>query len=59
MLDGMGSQNQPSDIPEIDLYEAAIRQQLGEEAFHKARQEGQAMSYDEAVAYILAGLGRA
>jgi len=55
MLDAMGYGNQPSDVPEIELYEAAIRQQLGEEAFQTAWQEGQAMSYEDVISLILAG----
>jgi non-specific serine/threonine protein kinase len=53
LLKAMGLGLQPQDQPEIDRYEAAIREQLGEEAFNSAWAKGQAMSLEEAVAYAL------
>ena len=42
--------------PNRSLYErtrAAVRSRLGESAFEKARAEGQAMTFEQAVAYAL------
>jgi non-specific serine/threonine protein kinase len=44
---------QPTDQAEIDRFEAAVRQQLGEEAFNSAWVKGQAFSPEQAIAYAL------
>jgi tetratricopeptide (TPR) repeat protein len=53
LLKDMGLRQQPSDQPEVDRFEAAVRTQLSKEAFTAAWEKGQAMSLDEAVAYAL------
>jgi non-specific serine/threonine protein kinase len=49
----MGLGLQPQDQPEIDRYEAAVREQLDKATFEAAWTEGRAMSLEEAVAYAL------
>jgi hypothetical protein len=41
----------------VDGAAAAARAALGDGAFERARQEGAALGYDEAVAFALEGLG--
>jgi len=53
LLKAMGLHQQPSDQPEIDHYEAAVRRQLGEDAFNAAWEKGQAMSLERAIAFAL------
>ena len=53
LLKAMGLGLQPADQPEIDRYEADVRQQLGEEAFKAAWEKGQAMSLEQAIAFAL------
>ena len=43
----------PQDQPEIDRFEAAVRDQLSEAAFKSAWERGQAMSLEQAVAFAL------
>jgi len=49
----MGLRLQPPDQSEIDRYKTSMREQLSEEAFKSAWETEQAMSLDEAVAYVL------
>lgn len=49
---------QPADRMEIDQYVSQVRQQMGNEAFQAAWSVGQAMTFDEAVAYALLGSTR-
>jgi len=49
----MGLDYQLTDKPEIDRFEAAARVQLGEEQFESAWKKGQAMSFEQAVAFAL------
>jgi tetratricopeptide (TPR) repeat protein len=53
LLKAMGLGQQPSDQPEIDRFEAAVREQLDEEAFRSAWTKGQAMSLEQAIAFAL------
>jgi predicted ATPase/DNA-binding CsgD family transcriptional regulator len=53
LLKTMGLRQQPSDQPEIDRYEAAIRKQLDDDAFRSAWEKGQAMSLEQAIAFAL------
>jgi predicted ATPase/DNA-binding CsgD family transcriptional regulator len=53
VLKTMGLGKQPADQPAIDRYEAAVREQLGEEAFKSALAKGQAMSLEQAIAFAL------
>jgi predicted ATPase/DNA-binding CsgD family transcriptional regulator len=53
LLESMCASHQPSDQPEIDLYIALIRSQLGEEAYQQAWQAGREMGFPEAVAFAL------
>ena len=53
LLKAMGLGQQPSDQPEIDRYEAVVRQQIGEEAFKSAWEKGQAMSLEQAITFAL------
>ena len=52
MLESMGMPYQMYDQPEIDLYIADTRAQLGEVTFNKAWNEGQKMTVDQALAYV-------
>jgi predicted ATPase/DNA-binding CsgD family transcriptional regulator len=52
-LKSMGLGLKPSDQPDIDRYEAAVREQLGKEAFKSAWEMGQAMSLEQAIAFAL------
>jgi predicted ATPase/class 3 adenylate cyclase len=52
-LEIIGASTQPADKFEIDQFKEAIREQLGETEFNKAWAEGQAMSFEKAVAYAL------
>ena len=54
-LDIMGARVQPADKIEIDRYKEAAMEQLGEAEFNKAWTEGQAMSFEEAVAEAMGG----
>jgi tetratricopeptide (TPR) repeat protein len=49
---------QPADRMEIDQYVSQVRLQVGDEAFRAAWSVGQAMTFDEAVAYALLGSTR-
>jgi non-specific serine/threonine protein kinase len=53
LLKAMGLSHQPPDQPEIDRYEAAMREQLGEGAFKSAWAKGQAMSLEQTIAFAL------
>ena len=53
LLKAMGLGQQPSDQPEIDRYEAVVRQQIGEEAFKSTWEKGQAMSLEQAITFAL------
>lgn len=53
LLKAMGLRQQPSDQPEIDHYEAAVREQLGVESFNAAWVKGQAMSVEQAIVFAL------
>jgi non-specific serine/threonine protein kinase len=50
-MGGLGLQ--PTDQAEIDRFEAAVREQLGEDAFKSAWGQGQVMSLEQAIAYAL------
>ena len=43
----------PSDRPEVEGYSAAVRAELGEEAFEAAWAEGRAMSWEGAISFAL------
>jgi len=49
----MGLGLQPPDQPEIDRYEADVRQQLDVDAFKSAWEKGQAMSLEQAIVFAL------
>ena len=49
----MGLDPNPSDQLEIERYEVAVREQLTEEAFKVAWEEGQTMSLEQATAFAL------
>ena len=53
LLKAMGLGQQPQDQPIVDQFEAAVRQQLNEEAFKAAWEKGQSMSLEQAIAYAL------
>jgi predicted ATPase/class 3 adenylate cyclase len=53
LLKSMGLGLKPSDQPEIDRYQSAVREQLGEEAYQSAWVKGQDMSLEAAIAYAL------
>jgi non-specific serine/threonine protein kinase len=53
LLKAMGLGQQPQDQPIVDRFEAAVRQQLNEEAFKAAWEKGQSMSLEQAIAYAL------
>jgi non-specific serine/threonine protein kinase len=53
LLKAIGLCLQPADQPEVDRFETAVRQQLGEEAFKSAWEKGQAMSLEQAIAFAL------
>jgi len=53
LFKAMGFGPQPADQPKIDRYEAAVREQLGEEAFKSAWEKGQDMSLEQAVSFAL------
>jgi non-specific serine/threonine protein kinase len=53
LLKAMGLGLQPADQPEIDRFEADVREQLGEEAFQFAWEKGQAMSLEQAIDFAL------
>lgn len=53
LLEMMSASHQPSDQPEIDLYIALTRSQLGEEKFTEAWQAGTQMTLPEAIALAL------
>ncbi len=53
LMDAKGFRPQISDLPDYERAEAAIHEQLGEEAFEAAQARGRAMSLEEAVAYAL------
>jgi non-specific serine/threonine protein kinase len=50
-MGGLGLQ--PTDQAEIDRFEAAVREQLGEETFKSTWEKGQAMSLEGAIAFAL------
>jgi tetratricopeptide (TPR) repeat protein len=52
-FEALGTRHQPADQPELDLFEATARNQLGDEAFQDAWQAGQAMTLQEAVSLAL------
>jgi predicted ATPase/class 3 adenylate cyclase len=52
-LEAMGATVQPADRLEVDQFKEAIRQQLDETEFNRAWEEGQAMSFEDAVVYVL------
>jgi hypothetical protein len=52
-LKEMGLGLQPADQPEIDRFEAAVREQLGIGAFKSSWTKGQAMSLEQAIAFAL------
>jgi predicted ATPase/DNA-binding CsgD family transcriptional regulator len=53
LMDAKGFRPQISDLPDYERAEAAIREQLGAEAFEAAQARGRAMSLEEAVADAL------
>jgi predicted ATPase len=53
LLKAMGLRHQPQDQPEVDRFEAAVREQLSKEIFNSAWGKGQAMSLEQAIAYAL------
>jgi tetratricopeptide (TPR) repeat protein len=53
LLKTMGLNLQPQDQPEVDRFEAAVREQLNEEAFKSAWEKGQVMSLEQAIAFAL------
>jgi len=52
-MEALGTRHMPADQPELDLFEAAARNELGDEAFQEAWQAGQAMTLQEAVSLAL------
>jgi predicted ATPase len=55
-FEALGTRHQPADQPELDLFEAAARNQLGDKAFQEAWQAGQTLTLQEAVSLALADL---
>ncbi len=53
MLSMIGVDYQPGDQPEISKYLANVRSLLDDDKFESAWEEGQAMTFDQAVAYAL------
>ena len=53
LYEALGTVMDTDDRIPYDRAVASARSQLGEEAFEKARQEGQAMSMEQAIAYAL------
>jgi len=53
LLKAMGLSLHPQDQPEIDRFEAAVREQLSEEVFKSAWEKGQVMTLEEATAFAL------
>ncbi len=53
ILKAMSLGLQPPDQTEIDRFEAAVREQLGEEAFRSAWEKGKTMSLEQAIAFAL------
>jgi hypothetical protein len=53
LLEKMGLVLQPGDSFEIERSERAIREQLDDATFEAAWAEGQAMAFEEAIAYAL------
>ena len=56
-LDGMGARHQPSDKTEVDRIIALVRAQLAGSTFQTEWAQGQAMSLEQAVAYVLDEFG--
>jgi non-specific serine/threonine protein kinase len=54
-LETMGASTQPADKFEVDQFKEVIREQLGETEFNKAWSEGQAMSFEKAIAEAMEG----
>lgn len=52
-LETLGTDQEPADQPEIELYIRTTQKALSETAFQQAWQEGQRMTIQEAVAYAL------
>jgi predicted ATPase/class 3 adenylate cyclase/DNA-binding CsgD family transcriptional regulator len=52
-LESLGTNQQPADQGEIKLYIDAVQQALGQDAFQEAWEEGQRMTFQEAIAYAL------
>jgi predicted ATPase/DNA-binding CsgD family transcriptional regulator len=52
-MESLGENQQPADQHDIDRFAREIQQELGEEAFRQAWQEGQAMTIEEAIEYAL------
>jgi len=55
-FEALGTRHQPADQSELDLFEAAARNQLGDKAFREAWQAGQALTLQEAVSLALTEL---
>lgn len=53
LFKAMGFGKQTADQPEIDRYEAAVREQLDEGTFKSAWAKGQAMSLEQAITFAL------
>jgi hypothetical protein len=54
ILNEIGAGDHPSDIPQLKLYTAYIKEVIGVEAFANAWAEGSRMTVSEAIAYALA-----
>jgi hypothetical protein len=54
-MEAMGASTQPADKFELDQFREVIREQLGETEFNKAWSEGQAMSFEKAIAETMEG----
>jgi len=52
-LEKMGAKLQPADKIEVDDYLVAIREQLDEESFHNALEEGRGITFEQAVTFAL------
>ena len=53
VLEKMSAKLQPADKIEVDDYLVAIREQLDDEAFHNALEEGRSMTFEQAVTFAL------
>ena len=53
LFESFGGVIEPDDRIPYDRAVASARSQMGEEAFERARQEGRAMSMEQAIAYVL------